>query len=135
MAAGRKTGGRQKGTPNKRGAIATRTREVAEKAAAEGVTPLDVMLSNMRHFQKLAESAEKALAELSAAAIAELQPDDQFKRLMAEVKKTVGLRESAQGCARDAAPYMHSRLASVEHSGKEDGPPIRFIMENAPDAA
>ncbi len=28
----------------------------------------------------------------------------------------------AQAVARDAAPYMHPRLASTEHSGPEGGP-------------
>src|ERR1043166_5784429 len=42
MALGRKTGGRQKGTPNR----ATTAREVA--IAASGLTPLDIFLSVMR---------------------------------------------------------------------------------------
>jgi hypothetical protein len=42
MARGFKTGGRQKGTPNKK------TRELQERTAAEGITPLEVMLKSMR---------------------------------------------------------------------------------------
>jgi len=42
MAKGRKTGGRQKGTPNKR------TQEVVAKIEASGLTPLDYMLQVMR---------------------------------------------------------------------------------------
>lgn len=42
MAQGRKTGGRQKGTPNKKNA------ELIAKAEAAGVLPLDVMLMDMR---------------------------------------------------------------------------------------
>ena len=42
MAKGRKTGGRQKGTPNKR------TQEVVAKIEASGLTPLDYMLKVMR---------------------------------------------------------------------------------------
>jgi hypothetical protein len=54
--------------------LTRRTRAIAEKAAEEGITPLEVMLTNMRHFHKLAESAEKALAELSADKIAGMDP-------------------------------------------------------------
>ncbi|WP_211307384.1 hypothetical protein [Sinimarinibacterium flocculans] len=39
---GRKTGGRKKGAANKR------TREIADKAAAEGLTPLEYLLRLMR---------------------------------------------------------------------------------------
>jgi hypothetical protein len=82
----------------------------------------------MRHFNKLAESAEAALSELSIDAVANMQPADQFKHLMAEVKKAAGLRELSQGCARDAAPYSHPRLATVEHSGPDGGPLIVEVM-------
>jgi hypothetical protein len=66
-----------------------------------------------RHFAKLAKSAEAAIAELSADKIAELPPEEQFKYLLAEVKKAAGLREMAQACARDAASYVHPRLSST----------------------
>lgn len=90
----------------------------------------------MRHFNKLAESAEAALAEISAEKIASMEPEEQFKHLLAEVKKAAGLRNMAQECARDAAPYSHSRLSTVEakheHSGSVG---VRFIVEGAPAAA
>jgi len=40
-----KTGGRKKGTAN------TKTREIADKAAASGITPLEYMLAVMRDEQ------------------------------------------------------------------------------------
>lgn len=52
-----KTGGRKPGSPNRR------TREVALKALAEGITPLDVMLEDMRAKYEaghLAEAADRA---------------------------------------------------------------------------
>jgi len=42
MAKGRKTGGRKKGSAN------VKTRELADQAASEGITPLEVMLNIMR---------------------------------------------------------------------------------------
>lgn len=121
MAAGH--GGKRPGSGRKVNALTVRSRATAQRLEAKGETPLDIMVANMLHFQKLAESAEVALAELSAVAIAELQPEDQFKKLMAEVKKTVGLRESAQNCARDAAPYIHPRLTAIS---APDGGPVQF---------
>jgi hypothetical protein len=59
MAKGRKTGGRQKGTPNKR------TQEVVAKIEASGLTPLDYMLKVMRDENELPDvrlDAAKAAA-------------------------------------------------------------------------
>lgn len=115
-------GGKRVGAGRKLGALAKRTQAIAEKASAEGITPLEVMLANMWHFHRIAESAEKALAELSADKIDGMEPDDQFKYLLAEVKKAAGLRDMAQGCAVDAAPYIHPKLASHTISGDPNAP-------------
>ena len=71
MARGYKTGGRQKGTPNKV------TREVRERMM-EGETPLDYMI-----------------------------------RVMRDGTADVARRDWA---AQAAAPYLHPRLASMEHN-------------------
>lgn len=73
MAAGKKTGGRAKGTPNKA------TAAKAEAVAESGLTPLDFMLSVMRDAKN---------------------PDD--------------MRLDA---AHKAAPFVHPKLAAIEHSG------------------
>jgi hypothetical protein len=74
VALGRKTGGRQKGTPNKA------TAEKAAEVAASGLSPLDFML-----------------------------------KLMRDEEQPLPLRADA---AKNAAPYVHPRLAAVEHTGK-----------------
>ena len=46
--------------------------------------------------------------------------------LLAEMrnpKRTVAVRRQ---CARDAAPYVHPKLAAIEHTGKSDGAPIKI---------
>lgn len=126
-------GGRRPGAGRPQGSLGKRTREIAERAAALGISPLEVMLSNMQHFHKLAESAEAALAELSADKLVGMDPKMQFQHLMAEVKKAAGLREIAQSCARDAAPYMHPRLASIEHSGEIAVPTVARVPEVSKD--
>jgi hypothetical protein len=119
-------GGKREGAGRKQGALTKRTREIAERASAEGKSPLEVMLDNMRHFQQVALDAEATLegltvAEFTGSVTAET-PEEQFKALLAQVKKTAGFRQLAQDCARDAAPYMHSRLTAVAHTGADGGP-------------
>ena len=48
MAFGRKTGGRQKGSKNKRQSALNQAAEVAAQATLNGLTPLDFMLSIIR---------------------------------------------------------------------------------------
>lgn len=111
-------GGKRSGAGRKQGALTTRTRLIAERAVADGCTPLDVMLDNMRHFQQVALDAESVLATMTATDLPGKpeKPEDQFKALLAEVKKAAGFRQMAHDCARDASPYIHPRLSSVEMS-------------------
>lgn len=111
-----KNGGKRPGAGRKPGSLTKRTREIAEKASALGKTPLEVMLDNMRHFQQVALDAEAVLDGLTAEEITgtEMKPEDQFKVLLAKAKHAAGLRQMAHECARDAAPFIHARLASVQ---------------------
>lgn len=73
MATGKKTGGRQKGTPNR--ATAAKAKEVAES----GLAPLDYMLKILRDENET--------------------------------------QENRMWAAEKAAPYVHPKLAAIEHSG------------------
>lgn len=120
-------GGKRQGAGRKTGALTKRTRKIAEKASATGMSPLEVMLENMRHFQQVAKDAEATLEGLTAEEFsqqvpADATPEEQFKFLLAQVKKTAGLRQAAQDAARDAAPYIHPKLSAVQHTGKGGGP-------------
>ena len=86
--------GRKKNTPNKANAL----REA--RIAASGVTPLDVMIQDMRFHYDLYQEA-MANRDIASA--------------KAELKE-------ARDAAKDAAPYTHPRLAAVEHMGKGGGP-------------
>ena len=79
-------GGKRSGAGRPRGSATQRTREIADEAAENGITPLEVMLEAMRSFHG------------------------------------GGDMEKAASIAKDAAPYMHPRLAAVEHTGKGGGP-------------
>jgi hypothetical protein len=80
MARGRKTGGRQKGTPNKpaKSARVMLRREWDKAKAASNITPLDFML-----------------------------------KIMWDHHQTKELRFEA---AKAAAPYVHAKLASIDHN-------------------
>jgi hypothetical protein len=96
-------GGARSGAGRKAGAVTQRTQrttEIALKAAGEGATPLEVMLTLMRtHFAMV----QKIVAEAKEG---EEKSDDAkaLKHAMSE----------AVSCASLAAPYVHPRLASVE---------------------
>ena len=115
-------GGKRAGAGRKVGEVTKKTRAIAERAIAEGISPLEVMLNNMRHFQQVALDAEAILEGLTAEQYSGkvLSPDEQFKLMLAEVKKAAGFRQMAHECARDAASYLHPKLSSIQHSGQID---------------
>lgn len=87
-------GGPRKGAGRPKGSATKRTREIADRAAAEGITPLEYMLQVMRD---------------------ESEHEDPRVQIAREA-----MRFEA---AKAAAPYMHPRLAAVEHTGR-DGEPL-----------
>jgi hypothetical protein len=117
-------GGKREGAGRKAGSLTKRTREIAERSMAEGKAPLEVMLDNMRHFQQVALDAEAVIDGISEDQVASLGQthEEQFKALLAKVKQAAGFRVMAHECARDAAGYMHARLAAVTVGGDPDSP-------------
>jgi hypothetical protein len=98
-------GGARPGAGRKKGAATKRTREIADKAASEGLTPLEYMLQIMRR---------------------ESDHEDEKIQMAREA-----MRFEA---AKAAAPYIHPRLAAIEHTG-EGGGPVRFMLDNKDAAA
>jgi hypothetical protein len=92
MASGHKTGGRQKGTPNKRKA------------------QLDA---------KFAETAGQVTAGLSASAVASITPIDVMLLAMRLEVKCGQLRSAAK-IAEKAAPYIHAKMAPRSEDGDAD---------------
>lgn len=95
-------GGARKGAGRKAGSATKRTREIADKAAAEGITPLEFMLQVMRDEPSI-----------------ELEPR--------EFMLATQMRFEA---AKAAAPYVHPRLAAIEHTGTDGGPIEQNINVN-----
>lgn len=91
MARGSKPGERRGG--RKPGVTNKKTKEIADRAMESGITPLEVMLEAMQHLHGLARE--------------EKDPE----------KRTKLLSAAAEEAAR-AAPYIHPRLQSTDHSVK-----------------
>lgn len=95
-------GGSRPGAGRKAGTVSEQTKrrlETAERAAAEGVTPLEVMLTTMRSLWKLATDESGNVIDTDNAL-------------------------AANTVAKDAAPFIHPKLATVnatvDHSGVLD---------------
>lgn|GEM_PF-1102257 len=102
--------GRKKGTGTKPASLSQQAREFAKQATVRvnvesGGTPLDVMVGAMN-------------AMLSEAAVADKAKD---------LKGKLTLLAAASNIAKDAAPYVHPRLAAISHSLSPDS--IRVLNE------
>ncbi len=128
-------GGKREGAGRKVGALTERTRVIAERAVADGMAPLEVMLDNMRHFQQVALDAEAVIEGISDSELQGMgeSHEQQFKALLAKVKQAAGLRQMAHECARDAAGYMHPKLTAVSHTGPDGGPLLIQVTRFADD--
>lgn len=84
-----KNGGRREGAGRKEGAATKKTREIANRSAAEGITPLEVQIKTMRAIWD--EAIDKS-------------------------GKVINIPKAKEACevGRDALPYMHARFASVD---------------------
>lgn len=80
-------GGARPGAGRKAGAATKKTREIADRAAAEGITPLDVMLTTMRSLWDQAITEGK----------------------VTDMDKAV----AAHAIAKDAAPFIHPKLSNI----------------------
>ena len=111
-------GGKRKGSGRKEGSATKKTIEIAKKASEAGISPLEVMLENMRWaHSRVNECTLKFLeGDITDGSI------DAFKNLL-------GLRTLAQDCAKDAAPYVHPRLAAMT-VGNPDGEELVFRLRD-----
>ena len=99
MARGHKTGGRQKGTPNK---------------------------ATVRLAAKLAEAAGRATTGLSPPEIASMMPVDVMLFAM-RIELECGQLRSAASIAEKAAPYLHARMAPRAEEGGDKELTIKII--------
>ena len=96
-------GGARQGAGRPKGVRNRVTTEVLAKASKGGDLPLDVMLGNMR----LADKRAKKLFAMAALA----KSNRQRRPLLDEAFR---MQAIAQNAARDAAPYVHSKLPTLQ---------------------
>ena len=97
-------------------------KEIAQEAALKGITPAELLLNAMREFNDEAEEAFACATEVA---------DSDPKR--AEELRKYGRTMISMACevAKDAAPYVHSKLSSVTLAGDPNGAPVRIEMFGA----
>lgn len=121
-------GGARLGAGRKEGSLTKRTREIAEVAAAQGITPLEVMMSTMMELYKEAGNCSRDHHEHGGKAN---EHDDGHDTMITENR--IKLLNMAATIARHAAPYVHPRLSAIEHTGK-DGAPLQSGVLVVPSA-
>lgn len=100
--------GRKPGIPNKD------RRAIIAYAEQNGKLPIEVMLDNMNFWDRNAESLLERLTKDIMPRAQELGDVALIKELVTVLDKVGDFRERAQGCAVDAAPYIHPRLANIQ---------------------
>jgi hypothetical protein len=121
-------GGARPGAGRKEGSLTKRTREIAEVAAAQGITPLEVMMSTMMALYKEAGNCSRDHHEHGDEVS---EHDDGHSAMITENR--IKLLNMAATIARHAAPYVHPRLSAIEHTGK-DGAPLQSGVLVVPSA-
>lgn len=104
-------GGKRPGAGRPKGSVSPKTldnRAIAIKAASEGVTPLEVMLSTMR--EAWGHANDKTMDPVVA----------------------LEHRKMAVAVAKDAAPYIHPRLSQIESKTELDVKPSTVSADPLP---
>lgn len=90
-------GGKREGAGRKKGSANVKSSEIAAKALEQGVSPLEIMLGAARELWTLAQAEPEA-------------------------EKRIPLMQAASAEAARAAPFVHPRLQTIEHTGANGGP-------------
>lgn len=96
-------GGKQPGAGRPKGAINKKTQELITRATEEGISPIEVLLNDMRFYY--------SLGEMEMQQVYMMEPG---KKKANAFRAAGALKDIARGCARDAAPYIHPKLASLQ---------------------
>jgi hypothetical protein len=112
------------------GASTAKSRGIAERAFQEGITPLEVMLDNMRFYHSeairlvatlIAGGMPRHLAEGDEAKPDAPKDDQPHANIIEAIGQVLGLRKLAGAEAARAAPYMHPRMGyASDGEGHQD---------------
>jgi hypothetical protein len=121
-------GGRRPGAGRKPGAATVLSRQKANQFAAAEVTVLDVLQRNMIFWLNRAEQLEAGQGIIKLPANSPFLEDEAFN---VELQIIVA-RDRATQCAVALAPYVHPKLAAIEHSEPE-GTKVIFLSSAGDD--
>jgi hypothetical protein len=117
MATGGKRGGRREGAGRKAGGrnrLTVTAAALREKFLTEAESPLEVMIDNMRTARAAGARLLDKLGQVDLTAGADAATIDAWANLQKEVRALMLLSHE---CAKDAAPYVHPKLANIEVDG------------------
>lgn len=123
-------GGARPGAGRKPGTnpLATVARQKAVELLSNGRTPLDVMIGNMRFYDVDAHKLyEQLLVEFHSRPKG-MNEADWLKMRLNIIDRMEKLKDKAGLAARDAAPYMHPHVVSMELGNKGDKPFQVFVI-------
>src|SRR6266576_5486020 len=124
----RKFGGAQPGAGRPKGSLTLRQkarRQVREEHFIPGKTPLDLMIKNMRDFDKEGDHLYNDLLAMlmdhkpGANATPE-EVREHVSQVMVLLAKKRECKLDAQKCASDAAPFINPRLSAIAHIVKNE---------------
>ncbi|MGD0023668.1 MAG: hypothetical protein ABSC37_03425 [Xanthobacteraceae bacterium] len=124
------SGGSRPGAGRPRGSTSvnnTKTREIIEKAAEEGILPLQVMFDNIRFYTK---EADKLVAKLLGDGAPQLEVAEGERAasphadIIEALKAVLGFRKAAGEEAARAAQYVHPRQGYAAEEPRDDGMPL-----------
>lgn len=99
-----KRGGTRPGAGRPKGAFQQRSQQLLSGTKVlEGISPMEVLLDDMRFFYTLGQNK-----------MTEASQTPPGKEQSKNFKAACALKDIARGCARDVAPYIHPKLASVQ---------------------
>ena len=104
-----RNGGKRSGAGRKPGIANKATQARQAEVAETGVTPLEVMLYNMRSAHAAGLAIDKKLARTK----------DEAAMAILMVQRRAA-REESQRCAKQAADFIHPKLQSVMHAQDPD---------------
>lgn len=96
-------GGARKGAGRPKSISSAKTQELIIKATEQGISPTEVLLNDMRFYYEL---GQREFAKIQGK---EVDEENSSIFLKAEALKRI-----ARECAKDVAPYIHAKLASIE---------------------
>ena len=113
-----------------------RTADIAVQAALKGITPIEVMLDNMRFAHESALDLVSSINKMMAKGQIERKLGEGSETVLDMYREMLRLRSMAQDCAQGAAPYIHPKYTTIQLTDKDEAPiPFSVVRREIIDQA